>query len=128
MLIYCKIIAVKKLSIILFILLIPAIAGVRSSAAEKYVLFILDTSSSMYGIKIRMAKGVILTALKNRPSGTEIALRVFNQEAEDFDESCLDSDLILDFNDYDIEVFKETLDKIRISGQSPLAQTLREGT
>lgn len=95
-------------------------------AAEKYVLFILDTSGSMHGEKIAMANRVLLQMLKKRPRNTEVALRIFNQHANTLEESCKGSETILDFNDYDVQVFKETLNNIQVNGQTPLAYTLDE--
>jgi len=113
---------VFALSIVLLVVL-PAL---QSCATEKYVLFILDTSGSMNGDNLRIAKKVLLQSIKERPYGTEIALRVFNQKARTLDESCTESELILDFNEYDAVEVKKTLDGIGADGQSPLANTLDE--
>jgi len=68
----------------------------------------------------------MLQMLKNRPHNTEIALRVFNQHAQHVEESCTDSELILDFNDYDLSEIKETLNNISAYGMTPLSQILEE--
>jgi len=95
-------------------------------SAEKYVLFILDTSASMYGEKLLMAKRLMLQTLKNKPHNTEIALRIFNQKTKNYDEGCKDSMLALDFDDYNISSVKKKLDVINASGPTPLDKTLDE--
>jgi len=109
---------------ILVALSITTITGTHTSAAEKYVLFVLDTSGSMKGEKIEMAKSVLLEMLKHRPKNTEIVLRVFNQNAERKEVCCHDSELLLDFSDHDVDVFKKILEGIRVFGRTPLARTI----
>lgn len=108
------------------IILILFISVYSSAAAEKYVLFILDTSNSMNGKKISYAKKTLLQALRKKPTGTDIALRVFNQKPHSLKESCSGSELVLDFDNYSVEELKNTLDSLNIYWQTPLEQTLIE--
>jgi len=117
---------------LLFFLSVPATAF----SAERYVLFILDTSDSMTDMKVEIAKNVILQSVKHRPSETEIALRVFNQdflrynrytESREYQEAnCGESDMLLDFNNYAIHDFGNTLFYLKTQGLSPIASTLGE--
>jgi len=116
--------AVKTFFIIVALFLLYPATGAR--AAEKYVLFVLDTSASMHGSKISYAKSTILQAVRNKPAGTEIALRVFNQHPEDVDDSCIDSELVLDFGDYGAEEVRKAIDGIKVFRQTPLDRTLLE--
>ena len=125
----------RFLSFILVCTLIMLCAGAPAVSGEKNILFILDTSSSMKGSRINMAKTVILESIKRKQRGTEIAVRIFKPgyhystgqySRGEKDEFCEDSELVLDFIDYDMETARETIDGIKAKGPTPLAQTLDE--
>jgi len=114
-----------KCLLVAILIVLSSVSSVRS--AEKYILFILDTSGSMYEFKYNMSKTAIIKAMKSRPTDVEVALRVFNQDSFKTRETgCNNSELILDFDDYDVDTLSKTLKSVKVFGQTPLAQTMLE--
>lgn len=122
----------KKLTLTLIFCVFLFYKDTYAYPSERYVLIILDTSSSMMGPKIETAKNVLLKTFYYIPEDTKVALRVFNQRGyyerlkHKKEEICKGSTRLLDFDSYEVGKIKEILSTIVVDGETPLGRTIDE--
>lgn len=115
----------------LLVLSVSTFASVAHAAPDKYVMFILDASNSMWGRvdgrpKIEIAKEVLLQAVTSLPEGTKTGLIAYGHRFNHELKECDDMELVGGYNTYDENGFLGLLDYVSPKGQTPIAATLME--
>ena len=109
-------------------------AASGSSAAESArIEIVLDVSGSMRSslgseVKIEAAKSAIRQTVAGIPDGSVVALRYYGHRVaqERKDESCRDTELVVQFQPLDKPRFLGALDKAVPRGQTPIAYSLQQ--
>jgi von Willebrand factor type A domain-containing protein len=109
-------------------------AAAGSSAAESArIEIVLDVSGSMRSslgseVKIEAAKSAIRQTVAGIPDGSVVALRYYGHRVaqERKEESCRDTELVVQFQPLDKARFLGALDKAVPRGQTPIAYSLQQ--
>lgn len=100
-----------------------------------HIEILLDASGSMDGRvgggqKMQLAKNTIRNFASTLPDNVSIALRVYghlgSSDEKDKELSCHSTELIYPLSEYRPEQFKESLDRVKSTGFTPLAVGIRE--
>ena len=118
----------------LVLLPLALIAGSGWMAAESArIQIVLDVSGSMRSslgsqIKIDAAKSAIRQTIAGLPDGSVVALRYYGHRVaqERKDESCKDTELVVQFQPLDKPRFLDALEKAVPRGQTPIAYSLQQ--
>lgn len=118
----------------LVLLPLALIAGSGWMAAESArIQIVLDVSGSMRSslgsqIKIDAAKSAIRQTIAGLPDGSMVALRYYGHRVaqERKDESCKDTELVVQFQPLDKPRFLDALEKAVPRGQTPIAYSLQQ--
>jgi hypothetical protein len=118
------------------VVLLPLVlmAGtVRMAADSARIQIVLDVSGSMRSslgsqVKIDAAKSAIRETVSGLPDGSVVALRYYGHRVpqERKDESCKDTELVVQFQPLDKPRFLAALDKAVPRGQTPIAYSLQQ--
>lgn len=119
---------------LLILLPFALMATPGSSAAESArIEIVLDVSGSMRSslgseVKIEAAKSAIRQTVAGIPDGSVVALRYYGHRVaqERKDESCKDTELVVQFQPLDKLRFLGALDKAVPRGQTPIAYALQQ--
>lgn len=122
----------RKTLILLPLVLIAASLDVIAQTAR--IEIILDVSGSMRSslgsqLKIDAAKNAIRETVSGLQEGNVVALRYYGHRVpqERKDESCKDTELVVQFQPIDKRRFLAALDKAVPRGQTPIAYSLQQG-
>ena len=103
------------------------------SADSARIEIVLDVSGSMRSslgsqVKIDAAKSAIRDTVSGLPDGSVVALRYYGHRVpqERKDESCKDTELVVQFQPIDKPQFLGALDKAMPRGQTPIAYSLQQ--
>ncbi len=118
----------------LVLLPLALMAGSEWMAAESArIQIVLDVSGSMRSslgsqVKIDAAKSAIRQTVAGLPDGSVVALRYYGHRVaqERKDESCRDTELVVQFQPLDKPRFLSALDKAVPRGQTPIAYSLQQ--
>ena len=118
----------------LVLLPLALMAGSVSIAADSArIQIVLDVSGSMRSslgsqVKIDAAKSAIRETVSGLPNGSVVALRYYGHRVaqERKDESCKDTELVVQFQPLDKARFLGALDKAVPRGQTPIAYSLQQ--
>jgi von Willebrand factor type A domain len=118
----------------LALLPLALMAGSVCLAAESArIQIVLDVSGSMRSalgtqVKIDAAKSAIRETVSGLPDGSVVALRYYGHRVpqERKDESCKDTELVVQFQPLDKSRFLGALDKAVPRGQTPIAYSLQQ--
>ena len=108
-------------------------ASVCLAADSARIQIVLDVSGSMRSslgtqVKIDAAKSAIRETVSGLPDGSVVALRYYGHRVpqERKDESCKDTELVVQFQPLDKSRFLGALDKAVPRGQTPIAYSLQQ--
>jgi hypothetical protein len=109
------------------------VASGSSAAESARIEIVLDVSGSMRSslgseVKIEAAKSAIRQTVAGIPDGSVVALRYYGHRVaqERKDESCRDTELVVQFQPLDKPRFLGALDKAVPRGQTPIAYSLQQ--
>lgn len=102
--------------------------GAAAPAPAKEILFVLDSSNSMWGqvdgtAKIETAKSALSTLLSDLPEGTRIGLMVYGHRDKS---SCEDVEVVLPLGAANPETVAAAMANVRPTGKTPIAFALEQ--
>jgi hypothetical protein len=121
----------RKLMVLLALALAAGPAALDAGSAR--IEIVLDVSGSMRSslgaqVKIDAAKAAIRDTISGLPDGSVVALRYYGHRVpqERKDESCKDTELVVQFQPLDKPRFLTALDRAVPRGQTPIAHSLQQ--
>ena len=128
----CDLEAIMRKSLVLLPLALMA-GSVWMAAESARIQIVLDVSGSMRSslgsqVKIDAAKSAIRQTVAGLPEGSVVALRYYGHRVaqERKDESCRDTELVVQFQPLDKTRFLSALDQAVPRGQTPIAYSLQQ--
>ena len=102
-----------------------------AQALQKNVLFVIDSSNSMWGQvdgtpKIDIAKQALIDLVKKMPTETKMGLVAYGHRFNHKLNDCGDMELVSGIGSVNNETIKDSLADIKPNGQTPIANTLME--